>query len=139
MSRHNRNGHHPCPEPVESYPVAPDFFNTPDSYDESAEYLAQKWSEWKDAHPYKVGMVVWIEFTDFVDGIWTKTARKAFISDIFPERDNDGWRRAKYRVHMANKTGNRFAKNWFYTWPGYIERGYRLMKRRRRRKRQHEN
>lgn len=129
MSRNLRNRDHPAPQPVSSYEIAPDYFGAMEDHErDMREYLAETYKEWRDAHPYKPGMIVWVEFTDRVNGEWTKTARKAYISDVFFERDAYGDRRAKYRVHYANKKGNRFANNWSYTYPGYIQRGYKIIR-----------
>lgn len=123
MSRNLRNRNHPAPNPVSSYTVAPDHYNSPDEIDRSVkQYMAETYRDWKALNPYQPGDIVWIEVYER-DG--SKSARKAFISDIFPERDRYGDRRAKYRVHIANKTGDSFARNWVYTWPGFIERGYK--------------
>lgn len=127
MTRNLRNREHPAPKPVSEYELAPDFFGALYDLDlDVKQDAAETYSEWRDLHPYKPGMVVWLEYTEIVDGVWAKTSRKAYISDVFPDRDRMGDRRAKYRVHMANKKGDRFAKNWFYTWPGFVERGYEI-------------
>lgn len=123
MSRNLRNRNHPAPNPASSYEIAPDFFNIEDSYDEMAEYVADRLRDWRNAHPYKPGMVVWMECRKR-DG--SKITKRAYITDVFSERDRYGDRRAKYRVHVETAKGDRFAKNFVYTWPGYIERGYRL-------------
>lgn len=123
MTRNLRNQDHPAPNPVSSYPIAPDFFN--DGTDDNIPYY-DTIKEFRQAHPYKPGMVVYMEWIDYIDGKTVKIARKAFISDLWAERAPDGFLRAKYRVHMENKKGGNFAKNWIYTWPGYIERGYQL-------------
>lgn len=70
--------------------------------------------------PYKKDHVVYMEY----DG----EVRKAIITDIFLDRDQFDDRRPKYRIHLANKKGDTFAKNWLYTWPGFIQRGYKKMK-----------
>lgn len=123
MTRNLRNRNHPAPNPASSYEIAPDFFNTEGSYDEVAEYAAETYRDWRNAHPYKAGAVVWIEC---YNRNWDKVAKRAYISDVIPERDSSGFRRAKYRVHVETVVGDRFAKNFIHTYPGYIARGYRL-------------
>lgn len=124
MSRHLRNNAHPCPEPVSSYPVAPDHYANPDlpTIDDTPGPDGMRIRDWIAAQPYHAGDVVWFEY----NGLYGKQPRKAFISGVWVDYDRYGDRRPKFRVHLANKTGDRFAKNWFYTWPGFIERGYKL-------------
>lgn len=123
MTRNLRNREHPAPHPVSSYTVAPDHYGPNEDIERAAQMAnAATWAEFKELCPYKPGDVVWLEHYT-ANG---KEARKAFISDVWPERDQDGFRRPKFRVHIATAKGDRFARNWFYTWPGYIERGYKL-------------
>lgn len=121
MSRNLRNRAHPAPNAVSTYTLAPDFYNDPAWEDRS--YLADNWKQFKAALPYKEGDTVWLEHFNR-DG--SKSARKAFISDVYRETGNDGWPRPKYRVHVATARGDRFANNFIYTWSGYIQRGYQL-------------
>lgn len=124
MSRHNRHREHPAPNPVSSYPVAPHRYTWDGAgdvdgsshYDEATEQMVPPLSEFLKASPYKAGEVVWIAYGS--------EARLAFIADVFHDYDGCGDRRHKYRVHMANVRGDRFAKTWFYTWPGMVQRGY---------------
>ena len=115
MARNLRNRDYTF-QPVETYTVAPHLFT--DDLDE-AYREAESYNEFKAGMPYKPGDVVYLLLGEEV--------RKAIITDVYPERDRFGDRREKYRVHVANKKGGMFAKNWIYTWPGFIQRGYQTV------------
>jgi hypothetical protein len=51
-------------------------------------------------------------------------ARKAFILSTGYEKDSHGDRREKYRVLIANKTGDQFSKNWKWVFPRQVQDGY---------------
>jgi len=66
--------------------------------------------------PYQPGDVVYVPYAE----AW----RLAYVSHVFHEYDLYGDRRHKFRVHLANKKGDRFAISWIYVFPGQIQRGY---------------
>ena len=68
-----------------------------------------------DSVPYKAGDVVWVE-----DG---NKAVLALISGVWFELDRNEFRRAKFRIQKATKAGT-FSKQFSYTYPGFIQRGY---------------
>lgn len=118
MSRHIRNRDFaPVFQPVSTYTVAPDHYADPEQnekwpyHDTGREFRL-------NSIPYKAGDVIWMEHHG--------EPRKAYISYALYERAHDGFLREKYKVHIANKKRDTFAKNWFYTWAGFIERGYQL-------------
>jgi hypothetical protein len=79
------------------------------------------YAEWKAAVGYEAGQVVWVE--RFVTG--GKIAVRARIVNVCVERDRWGDRRAKFQVQYETKAGL-WSKAWEYTWPGMVQRGYRI-------------
>lgn len=74
--------------------------------------------EWRESVPYKAGEVVWV-------AVGAVTPKRAFITHVFSTRDRYGERRAQFRVRYETKAGT-WSKQWNYTWPGPIQRGYAL-------------
>lgn len=118
MSNHFRAGH-PEPRPVADFEVAPDRYPTAPAVD--GDPNAMKLSEWRKLSTYKEGEVVWLD-----EG---GEPVKALITDVFHDYDQYGDRREKYRVVKATVKGQ-WSKTFKYTWPGYIERGYKLAEKR---------
>jgi len=104
-------------QPVDAYPVAPHRYLFTDM-DESYRESGTSWKDFKAGLPYDIGDVIYLEYNGEL--------RKAIISYVFREVDRFGDFREKYRIHLANKTGNVFGKSWVYTYPGFIQRGYKL-------------
>lgn len=103
--------------PVSSFTVAPHRY-TYDSDIIDGEISAMSLREFRALAPYVAGEVVYIEHNG--------EARLAYIHAMYVDYTHNNERRHKYRVTLANRTGDRFSKVWFYTWPGYIQRGYKL-------------
>lgn len=117
MSRHLRN-QVPEERPVSSFEVEPHRYT--EHFDDWSYLFTRSLKDFREGCPYKAGQVVYVEHNGEV--------RKALISMVFRVfHDGSGDPVEKFRVHLANKTGDRFAKNWFYTFPGPIQRGYELM------------
>lgn len=77
------------------------------------------WSSYRNAREnahFQPGDVVWIAYGT--------EHRKAVVLDVFPESDGLASWRPKYRVVRLNQTGKTWAKTWYYTWGGVIQRGY---------------
>lgn len=90
MSRNLRNSDHPAPNAVDTYPIAPDYYN--DGSQDEVPYH-DTYREFVNTIPYKRGDVVYVEH-------WTrngKQARKAVISEVFAERKNDGFIQRGYQ------------------------------------------
>jgi hypothetical protein len=111
------------PRPSET-PTAPErsFDDVDGSFvcDHDAGTVTPRNSEFLASSPYKVGDVV---FVAYGDGF-----ARAYISGVFNDYDQFGDRRLMYRVHRENKRGDAFAKTFYYTWPGYVQRGYQRSK-----------
>ena len=114
MARNMRGNAEPF-KPVDAYEVAPHRY----LWTAECDYRdADTYREFIKGVPYQPGEVVYIDHNG--------SATKAMIVRVFGERDRYGDRREKFAVSLANKKGDRFAKHWFYTWPGFIQRGYQL-------------
>lgn len=117
MSRHCRN-QEPETRPVSSFEVEPHRYT--EHFDDWSYLYTRTTKDFREGCPYKAGQVVYIDHNG--------EARKALISMVFRSHlPMSGDVVEKFRVHLANKTGDQFAKNWFYTYPGHIQRGYELM------------
>lgn len=101
------------PNAPSTYEVAPHRY----LWDHDSNYRwADSYKEFMAGVPYKEGDVVYIQ----ADG----NARKAFIVSVWFERDQFNDRREKYKVLVANKKGDAFSKQWEWTHPGFVQRGY---------------
>lgn len=81
------------------------------------------WGPWKqarEANPYKVGDVVWVN-----DG------RRALVIGVFIQRINENDPISDIlpvlRVRPMTKSGE-WSRLWEMVWPGYIQRGYEKWK-----------
>lgn len=116
MSRHLRNQTLDL-KPVAEYEVEPNRYT--EHFDDWSYLYARSLKDFREGCPYKEGQVVYVEHNG--------EARKAYISMVFRDHHlGSGDPVEKFRVHVATKQGDRFAKNWYYTFPGYIQRGYEL-------------
>ena len=66
--------------------------------------------------PYKVGDVIMVTHGEGF--------KRAYVSLVGHDYDRFGDRMLKYRVHTENAKGDVFSKNFYYVWPGMIQRGY---------------
>jgi len=77
---------------------------------------AKTYREFIDGCPYKIGDIVYIEEGNkavlcLITGVWREYVERW------------GEYREKYRVQRATAKGL-FSKTWFYTYSGFIQRGY---------------
>lgn len=117
MSRHVGRLHTGLPvadERVEATPVAPHRYLW--SVDE-VEPVDATVKAWKATVPYQPGDVVWVQ----VD---STTAKRALVIGLFSSYHCHE-RRAQFRVRLETKAGL-WSKQWIYTWPGFIQRGYAM-------------
>ena len=101
--------------PVSEFEVAPHRYLWTDGQDSDPDI--RKFSDWLKTVPYQAGEVVWLEHKG--------KPVKARIMQVF--RDYNRWQEARemYRVQIETAKGH-WSKAWFYTWSGFIQRGYKL-------------
>lgn len=109
----------PTKSPKEMLPTAPRYF-TKLKDTEFGRKVSYKM--WMDALPYRSGDVV---LTQIFNNKGKALIRKAFIVNIFVERDSMQERIPKYQVLVETGAGN-WSKNFQYLYSGMIYRGYRL-------------
>lgn len=71
--------------------------------------------EWLKKVEYQAGDVVWI--------VCGGEYARAMISGVFVSYDRYDDRRPMFRVHRETTKGG-WSKNWYYAYPGQIQRGY---------------
>ncbi len=98
--------------PVADTPVAPHRMLW-DSVDE--EPKDEKYSSFVASSHYKVGEVVMVVYGD--------TFARARIVNVFAQRKYSGDLGHQYKVQRETKKG-KWGRHLYYTWPGYIQRGY---------------
>lgn len=121
----------PCPkvrnwsadERADAAKVAPDRYNSSDWHKVYGvpQIHAVAWRDFVAAATYQPGDVIWVEK-------YTKhgpRANKARIVHVYPDRDRYGDRREMFGVQLMTGKGI-WSKTIQKTWPGYIERGYKL-------------
>lgn len=99
--------------PVEDTPVAPHRMKWDGSGD--VEPKDDKYSSFVATSHYKPGEVVMVVYGDGF--------ARARILNVFAQRKYSGDLGHQYRVQRETKKG-RWSRNLYYTWPGYIQRGY---------------
>lgn len=99
--------------PVADTPVAPHRMKWDASLD--VEPKDNKYSSFLETAHYKVGEVVMVVYGDGF--------ARARIVNVTAQRKYDGDLGHQYRVQRETKKG-KWGRNLYYTWPGYIQRGY---------------
>lgn len=103
------------PDTVAELPVAPHRYLWGETNDRDDTPGAMPIREWKKLIEYQEGEVVYV--------VYGETFAKAYISLVGMDNDSYGDRRPMFRVHRETKRGT-WSKLWYYTWPGFIQRGY---------------
>lgn len=101
--------------PVSEFEIAPHRYLWMDGLESNPEI--ERFSEWLKTVPYQEGEVVWLEHNG--------KPVKARIMQVFRKYNRFGEAREMYRVQIETAKGN-WSKMWFYTWSGFIQRGYKL-------------
>lgn len=105
------------PEQVDDAPVAPHRYRWDRDDDIDNDPSAMPIRDWKAAQPYQPGDVVYVQDGDDL--------RKARIMAVHVDYDRWDDRRPKFKVQYATK-GGLWGKLFSYTYPGPIQRGYKL-------------
>lgn len=100
---------------VEDYPVAPHRYTWAGEEVEPADDSVKAW---RATVPYQAGDVVWVQVGD-------GKALRARILHVFVHYNRFHERVAQFRIVLETKKGL-WAKQWIYTWPGFIQRGYAI-------------